>query len=197
MRSLPEGIAEYERLTGVRAATGGRHPDRGTENALVSLGDGGYLEIIAPQPGATLAPSDERMRGMDRLQIITWAVAVDDVDESVRTLEQAGAAVGPRRPGSRVTPSGERLEWTTFSLADPAPATAPFFIHWGADARHPSQTAPGVCALTRLSVEDPAAARLAAALEALRVTGVGCARGGPRIEATIRCGSMTAILASA
>jgi hypothetical protein len=62
IRSLPEGIAEFESLTGIKPGVGGKHPDRGTENALVSLGGGGYLEIIAPQPGATLSTVDEGMR---------------------------------------------------------------------------------------------------------------------------------------
>ena len=52
IRSLPDGIAEFERMTGIKAVVGGKHPGRGTENALVSLGDGSYLEIIAPQADA-------------------------------------------------------------------------------------------------------------------------------------------------
>src|SRR6185436_20196195 len=70
IRSLPEGIAEFERLVGIKAVVGGKHPGRGTENALVSLGDGKYVEIIAPQDGATLSPRDEDMRKLDRLRII-------------------------------------------------------------------------------------------------------------------------------
>src|SRR4051812_5221383 len=78
IRSLREGIAEFERLTGVKPAIGGKHPGRGTENALVSLGGGKYLEIIAPQEGARLSAMDEGMRGLDRLRIIGWAVSVSD-----------------------------------------------------------------------------------------------------------------------
>ena len=74
VRSLPEGIAEFEQLTGIKAAVGGKHPGRGTENALVSLGEGRYLEIIAPQAGAKAghgrrrhararAPADHRLGG--------------------------------------------------------------------------------------------------------------------------------------
>jgi hypothetical protein len=196
VRSLSEGIAEFERLTGIRAGVGGRHPDRGTENALVSLGGGQYLEIIAPEAGAVLSSRDERMRQLDRLRIISWAVGVNDAEEAVASLALAGFATTPLKSGSRVTPSGERLDWTTFELVDPSPSSAPFFIRWSPSTKHPSTTAPAGCTLSQLTVQDPRSDRLSAALAALGVAGVTYAKGAPRIEATLRCGSKTAILAT-
>lgn len=194
IRSLPEGIAEFERLTGITAVVGGRHPDRGTENALVSFGGGKYLEIIAPQAGATLQPRDERMRALDRLRIIRWAVSVSDGDEGATALRAAGFAVQPPQPGSRVTPSGERLEWSTFDLVDPSVSSAPFFIHWHPSTKHPSTTAPGGCTLSQLVLQDPGSDRLSAALAALGVEGVTYAKGASRIEAMLACGSRTTTL---
>ena len=106
IRSLAEGMAEFEGATGVRPVVGGKHPGRGTENALVSLGGGKYLEIIAPQPGAPLSAMDEGMRKLDRLQIIGWAVSVSEVDAAVAALKAAGVATTPPQPGSRITPGG-------------------------------------------------------------------------------------------
>lgn len=45
---LDAGIRFVQERIGVRAAPGGVHPDRGTANALLSLGDRHYLEIMAP-----------------------------------------------------------------------------------------------------------------------------------------------------
>jgi hypothetical protein len=197
IRSLPDGIAEFERLTGVKAVVGGKHPGRGTENALVSLGDGSYLEIIAPQPDAPQLFADyEPMRTLDRLTIFTWAVGVSDAKAAAAALKSAGVAVTPPQPGARVTPAGERLEWSTFNFADRSIAIAPFFIQWSPGTKHPSATSPGGCSLSALKLQDPAIAQLSAGLKNLGVSGVTYQEGRSAIEATLTCGSKTLTLKS-
>jgi hypothetical protein len=194
IRSLDAGIREFAKLTGVTAEIGGKHPGRGTENALASLGHGSYLEIIAPQPDVELSPHDEPMRGLTHLKVIAWAIRVSDVDEAVASLKTAGLATTSPEPGARVTPAGTRLEWRTFGLADRTIATAPFFIEWSSTTKHPSTSAPGGCSLDALTVSDPASERLAAALSALGVATVSVVKGEPGIEAIVRCGSKTTTL---
>ncbi len=43
--NLEAGMAAFEKATGVMPVRGGAHPGRGTQNALVSLGDATYLEL--------------------------------------------------------------------------------------------------------------------------------------------------------
>jgi len=47
---LDRGIAEIEKLVGVRATLGGKHPGGGTKNAFIALGPNSFLGIVAPDP---------------------------------------------------------------------------------------------------------------------------------------------------
>jgi hypothetical protein len=198
IRALDEGIDQFEKLTAVKPAVGGQHPGRGTENALASLGPGAYLEILAPRLDAAVSGDDAELYGLDRLTIVTWAVAVEDTIPAAAALNTAGFETTPAKRGSRVTPAGERLEWTVFKLASGATTSmAPFFIQWGDGTRHPSGTAPDGCVLERLVVREPEPDRLRALLDALDVAGVAVEDGNARIEAGIRCAARRAVLTTA
>lgn len=71
---LDLGIRWVEERTGVRAKFGGNHPGSGTRNALLSLGTGHYLEIIAPDPAQANAPDDRGLRELSSPRIIQWAI---------------------------------------------------------------------------------------------------------------------------
>ena len=195
--NLGEGMAAFEAATGVKPVIGGIHPGRGTQNALVSLGDGTYLEIIAPQtqPDA----SDEMVRGLQALtapRLVGWAEQVADTASARAALERAGFTLTPARPGSRVTPAGARLEWTTFGIADLTIATAPFFIEWGETTTHPSKTSPAGCSVTSFQVDDPNAAALNRIFQATGLSMRSNENAQPRMTLTLQCRERTALFTS-
>ena len=153
INDLERGMDAFEQLTGVRPAYGGKHPG-GTHNALVSLGEGTYLEIIAVQRG--VAPPGE-YAGLEQLHKLTpigWAVSAKDSAELRNRLTSAGMAVTEPTAGSRTTPAGTTLSWQTFGLENNFDE-APFFIVWSSQAAHPSSTSPAGCKLQRWRVAGP------------------------------------------
>jgi hypothetical protein len=173
---IEAGMDAFERLTGVRPVFGGEHPNLGTHNALVSLGDGLYLELIAPRPDAELSPVFAFLAELDGLTPVMWAVATVDIDATVARIGAAGLAIGPPMPGSRRQADGTLLEWRVAGMAAPDDSSVPFLIEWGADAAHPSATSPSGCELLAFEVRDPDPER-ARALVGLLGLGVGVHRG--------------------
>ena len=72
---LTDGVAALEAKTGVRADFGGQHPGRGTHNALLSLGDRRYLEIIAldPSQGEAAHFFARELEALSQPKLIAWA----------------------------------------------------------------------------------------------------------------------------
>jgi hypothetical protein len=190
VHDLDEGIREFERATGVSPMRGGHHPSRGTENALVSLGEGMYLEIIAPQAAAPPEEFVTMLRAARAPAVVWWAVLID-IKDAVARLDAAGFKASEPRAGSRVTPQGSTLEWITFNVETPRIAGAPFFIQWGAATAHPSLTSPGGCSLTSFTVADPAGDDLSRLLAVLDVRADVRSAEGPHMHLDIRCGTRT------
>lgn len=188
---LDAAMAEVARTTGVTPVAGGSHPGRGTRNALLSLGDGTYLEILAPDPAQDADTQELRhLATLGRPTPIGWAVSADE-ERSLRSiLSSANVAATPSDPGSREKPDGSELRWVTFGYADIKSLLAPFFIVWADRSKHPSLTSPGGCRLADVSIESPEAPAIAPAVaplglkvrvasgrqERMRVT-LSCARG--------------------
>ncbi len=168
---LDRGIDEVEQLLGVRPAIGGRHPGRGTRNALLSLGAGVYLEIVAPDPEQPDPPTP-RAFGLDGLKeprLATWAAKSEDVDGIRALAESNGIVLGEVHRGSRQRPDGVTLSWR---FTDPASVAAegivPFFIDWG-DSPHPAETAPRAGRLVSLRAEHPDAPAVQRQLQSLTI----------------------------
>jgi hypothetical protein len=152
---LDKGIAFVEESTGVRAAFGGVHPGAGTRNALLSLGENRYLEIIAPDPKQPASADSRDLRKLEEPVLVGWATHPGDIEAFAARLKQEGiAATGPN-PGSRKRPDGRVLHWKTLGLKDDAAGLLPFFIEWSGDSLHPSVDSPQGCRLLTFEAFTP------------------------------------------
>jgi hypothetical protein len=174
--------AWFARESGVEPVAGGAHPGMGTRNALVSLGERCYLELIAPDPDQP-EPGRPRPFGVDDLapgshHLATFALAVGDLDEAVGRLAGIPVDLGRVLVMSRTRPDGVELAWRMTESVHPDHGGAlPFLIEWG-DTPHPSAGAPAGCAIESLSVRHPEPDRVKPAFEALGFE-VPVVRGSP------------------
>lgn len=167
--NLQHGIEFVEQRTGVRAEFGGVHPGRGTQNALLSLGERRYLEIIAPDPAqpGVQNPIATGLHSLTEPRLIGWAAHPGDLSVFAEKLRAAGVVFDGPTPGSRKRPDGHLLKWQTLALENTSSGLLPFFIEWGADSIHPSVDAPKGCTLLSFTAESLELAKLAAALKTL------------------------------
>jgi len=169
---LDTGIAFIEKNTGVRAAMGGVHPGRGTRNALLSLGERRYLEIIAPDPAQDKVPDFasplvQRLKAISTPRLVGWADHPGNIEALAAKLKAAGIAFDGPRNGSRARPDGRLLKWKTLNLADDHDGTLPFFIEWDMNSVHPSVDSPAGCRLESFAIADPDPAGLKTICERL------------------------------
>ncbi|NNM32994.1 MAG: VOC family protein [Gemmatimonadetes bacterium] len=166
---LQEGMDLVESQLGVRPAIGGRHPHLGSHNALLSLGEDVYLEVVAPDPDLPRPPRGVvfNMDGISKAHLTTWAMRAEDIQGMAKRSTSGGFDVGALAQGSRQRPDGSMLHW---QLSDPYVMAfgglVPFLIAWG-DSPHPAQSAPPAGRLLALEAEHPEPDTVTAALDAL------------------------------
>ena len=182
---LERGMAEFASRTGVKPVKGGVHPGRGTQNALVALGSGRYLEILAPsrEPGTT----SDAMTQSSTLAPVGWALHTGDVAGVVATLRGAAFVASDVRPGARTRPDGVKLAWQTATVSGPGLEGAPFFIQWSGGSAHPSNDAPSGCTLERVTLTESDPAPLARFMRAVRVDAPVTKGASRRMTITLAC----------
>jgi catechol 2,3-dioxygenase-like lactoylglutathione lyase family enzyme len=133
---LETGARHVRDLLGVDLPQGGRHPEMGTHNLLVRLGEGVFLEVIAIDPSAQ-APGRPRWFGLDNAAAVRrswdeglclrgWVVRTSNIDA---ILAQHGDVLGEKTSVSR----GDR-SWLFAVPPDgslPMGGIAPSVIDWG------------------------------------------------------------------
>lgn len=160
-RSLDEGAAHVLDTLGIEMPPGGAHPLMGTHNLLLALGPELFLEVIAVDPDA--AVSRPRWFGLDHFDALprlgTWVLATDDLETTLAGL--------PLSLGPSTTITRGALEWQLSVPEDgsmPMGGTFPSIIHWPEGSPAPAMTDLG-CRLRRLTVADPDADQIRAALD--------------------------------
>jgi hypothetical protein len=149
---------ELQARYGLASVEGGRHPDWGTANRIVPLGDS-YLELVAVVDQAAAVDSGfgrwVASRASRLGRPLGWAVRTSELDAIARRLDLIVHS------GARVAPSGEVLRWRSAGMDQAAAEPSlPFFIEWAAGVRLPGGTAvthpAAPAAISKLYVEgDP------------------------------------------
>jgi len=152
--SLGEGQDYVEARLGARPVFRGRHPQLGTETALLGLGPRTYLEVIAIADDAKgkgiTYPFD--LENCTTPTLTTWCARTTEFTVVTAAFKQIGFDLGEMREGRRETPQGDTLRWLfTDIYADRLGGAAPFLIEWG-DC-HPCDTLPVSGQLLSLEVQ--------------------------------------------
>lgn len=169
--TLKTGVAYVEDKLGVRVGEGGKHPLMGTHNALMQLGSGAFLEIIAVDPEAQ-PPERPRWFGLDdpviceriaaKPTLLTWVVRTTNIEQTI--------AQSPISPGTLEEGRRGQLVWKITISQDgsmPEHGLFPTLIEWP-DGKGPasSMADPG-CRLQSLHIVHDDPAHLRAALKAI------------------------------
>ncbi len=183
---LETGVQAVEALLGVSFEAGGKHPRYGTHNALLGLGEGLYLEVIAIDPQAT-PEAMPRWFGLDTFRgaprLTNWVCRAQGVHALLPELPPGFAGVVGLSRGA--------LAW---EMAEAEGGELPFdqcfpgLIDWK-DSAHPTTRLHdcGVV-LERLDLIHPDAEGLSAALDKhFSDARVSVAEGAmPMLKATLR-----------
>jgi hypothetical protein len=154
---LTKAVVDLEQRLGVRATPGGKHTGRGTHNALLSLSDESYIEVIGPDPDQP-RPDLPRPFGIDSLtapRLVTWLAKATDLDKQVEQARARGYDIGQITPMHRDLPDGTRIAWRLAIPAQPlGDGLVPVLIEWHTTL-HPAKTSARGCTLVDLHGEHP------------------------------------------
>ncbi len=193
--TLEAGEAAIRASLGTGLDPGGRHPQMGTQNALLSLGDA-YVEVIAIDPEAP-PPGRPRWFGLDHAsgppRLAHWVARPDDLAAALREA--------PMGLGETLEMSRSDLSWRITvppSGAPPLDGVVPALIAWEgppAAARLPDRG----LRLKRLRLVHPRMGDIAAAWPRLAETpGLSLEVGpGPDLRAEIDTPEGTKTLSAA
>lgn len=188
---LQSGIEWVEKKTGVRAVVGGRHPNRGTQNALLALEGRKYLEIMAPDPQQAGHEGASVLQRFTLPRLVLWAASTTDINALAQQAKKIGLTIAGPLDGARSRPDGTVINWRTLHIAANGESAnaffnpMPFFIQWEEGSAHPSGDSPVGCRLLSLEFLHCRAVEI---LDLMRALGIQSRIGTgaiPTIKATL------------
>jgi hypothetical protein len=169
--TLAAGAELVRQTLGVMPQTGGEHPRMGTHNLLLRLGEGMFLEVIAPNPRA-MAPARPRWFALDTLATDAAAALTNWVARTPNM--QASLAASTEDLGQAQPMSRGALNWLITFPEDgslPLGGVAPALIEWHTDAPPAARLPDQGLSLDRLVLFHPEPQRITRLLSALRLQG--------------------------
>ncbi len=185
---LATGLAWVRETLGVEPQPGGKHPEMGTHNHLLRLGEGVFLEVIAADPAAGKPSPHRRWFGLDDpaqlrrdwregRRLRGWVARCSGLEATIGTR---GPTLGVPMAVSR----GER-RWQFSVRADgslPSDGALPHLIDWG-EAGPPASAMPDMgCRLQALVIETPERAFVHSTLTALALANAPHIRDGKTVR---------------
>jgi hypothetical protein len=174
--SLPEGVRFIRDRLGVEIPPGGKHPDMGTHNRLMRIGEGAFLEVVsidpeAPSPGRArwYALDDPAMQARlaESPRLVSWVIRSPDI---IATAKASAFAVGEVSAFRR-----DALTWRLTVPEDgsiPGEGVMPHVIEWDCGARPWERMADLGCRLETLAIIHPAPETVKAGLRSLCSKGI-------------------------
>lgn len=155
--NLLKGMDYVEELFGVRPVFAGQHLGLGTHNALLSLGNRTYFEVIAPDPKQNIDKNKLWIGIFDDAtpRLSRWVAQTDHLNTIAEIAKEQQIPLGDIRPGSRTQTNGTLISWqASFPAVENFGGLMPFFINWG-DSQHPSTSLPLAGSLEEISATHP------------------------------------------
>ncbi|MCR9290191.1 MAG: VOC family protein [Bacteroidetes bacterium] len=155
---LQTAMDDLEKLLGIRPNFGGYHTAKGTKNAVLNLGNGCYLEILAVDE-ENKEISSPRWMGVDLIdkpRMTRWCLKSNDLEKDSQTLKKYNPEMGEISGGQRKMSDGNLLAWSMIMpLAAPEVDLIPFMVDWRKSAIHPTEWMEDVCRLVALDFSHP------------------------------------------
>lgn len=172
VHNLEEGINYFIDNYGMHPVVGGKHLNEGTKNAIISLGNKCYLEILAIDED-NIKHTKNRWMGIDLLttpKMTRWAIKSTNLETDKQALIQYNDQLGRVESGLRKRPDNTNLTWKmTKPLSHPEVEVVPFLVDWSDSSYYPTDGLPVQGKLLEIKLGHIYLEKVKACLDALNL----------------------------